>query len=84
MQPGKKAPARVQVNIKTITQTPTPKSYQVLWEQILTGPQTPQGKTELRTTTFTVGRVDVKTLAEAQDNSLGFCVASFDTDEHAN
>jgi hypothetical protein len=84
LQPGKKTPLRVQVNVKTITQTPTPKSYQVLWEQVMTGPQMPQGKTELRTTTFTVGRVDVKTLAEAEDNRLGLCVASFNTQEHAN
>ncbi len=79
--PGKKTPTRVQVNIKTITKTPTPASYQVLWELVSTGPASPKGKVELRTTTFTVGRVAVKTLRDADDNRLGLCVASFDTDE---
>lgn len=78
-QPGKKTATRAQITIKSITKTPTPQSYQVLWEEILSGPEAPRGKTVLRTTTFTVGRINVTTLHEAEDNRLGLCVASFDT-----
>ena len=78
----KQKDALVQVNIRTITKTPTPKSYQVLWEKVSTGPQTPKGDTELMTTTFTVGRIALKTLADAEENRLGLCVQSFDIREH--
>jgi predicted Abi (CAAX) family protease len=84
LQPGKKTPTRTQVNIRTITKTPTPESYQVLWESMTLSPQSPQGKVEQRTTTFTVGRIDLKTLADAEDNRLGLCVQSFDTAESAD
>ena len=83
-KPGTKKAERVQVNVRSITKTPTPQSYQVLWEQLTTGSQSPQGKPEPFTTTFTVGRLAVKTLAEAEDNRLGLCVASFDTAPAAN
>jgi hypothetical protein len=56
-------------------------SYQVLWETVTVSPQTPQPTPELRTTTFTVGRIEPKTLADVEDNRLGLCVASFDTAE---
>ena len=72
----------MQVNIKTITKTPTPQSYQVLWETVSTGPEAPKGKPELFTTTFTVGRIALKKLAEAEENRLGLCIASFSTQDH--
>jgi type IV secretory pathway TrbF-like protein len=81
-KPGKKVTTRVQVNITSITKTPTPKSYQVLWEQVTTGTDA-KGKAAQFTTTFTVGRLALKTLADAEDNRLGICVSSFDTAENA-
>ena len=80
--PFKKTATRVQVNIRTITKTPTPASYQVLWEQVSTGPSSPKGTLAQMTTTFTVGRIALKTLGEAEDNRLGLCIASYDTREH--
>lgn len=76
--------ALVQVNIRSITKTPTPESYQVLWEKSVISPDKPKAEPEWFTTTFTVGRIDLKTLADAQDNRLGMCVASFQVQPHAN
>jgi type IV secretory pathway TrbF-like protein len=74
----------VQVNVRSITKTPTPESFQVLWEKVSTGPQSPKGVSAWMTTTFTVGRIDLKKLDDAQDNRLGLCVASFSIQEHTD
>jgi type IV secretory pathway TrbF-like protein len=79
-KPFARTPNRVQVTIKSITKLPPTQSYQVLWEKLATGPGLP-GKPELKATTYTVGRIALKTLAEAQENRLGICVASFMNDD---
>ena len=70
----------VAVDIDTVTKTPTPESFQVLWAKVVTSPKFPQGKTFGFTTTFTVNRVRFTRRADVQENFLGLCVASFSTE----
>ncbi len=77
-KPGKKLTA---VELKSITKTPAPESYQVLWAETSTEPTTPTVKTTLWTGTFSVGRMQLPTLADAMDNRLGLCVNAFDVSE---
>lgn len=76
-QPFKGGKIRTSIDIKSITKTETPKSYQVLWHErtIDTG-----GSALIEydyTGTFTVGRKQLKTLDEARDNRLGICVNGY-------
>ena len=71
---------QVQVTIRSITKLPHPTAYEVQWEKLTTGPGA-SGKPEVKSTTYTTGRIALKTLAEAQENRLGICVASFHNDD---
>jgi type IV secretory pathway TrbF-like protein len=77
-QPFKPAKKLVAVELKSITKTPVPESYQVLWTETSTERTSPAVKTQLWTGTFSVGRIQLPTLADAMDNRLGLCVNAFD------
>jgi type IV secretory pathway TrbF-like protein len=68
----------VAVELKSVTKTPVPESYQVLWAETSTEPTNPTVKTALWTGTFSVGRMQPPTLADALDNRLGLCVSAWD------
>jgi len=68
----------VSVELKSITRTPAPESYQVLWTETSTERAQPTVKTAPWTGTFTVGRYRPPTLADTLDNRLGLCVTAFD------
>lgn len=74
-KPGKKLTA---VELRSVTKTPVPESYQVLWEEKSTEPSNPTVKTVLWTGTFSVGRLQLPSMADALDNRLGLCVTAFD------
>ena len=74
-KPGKKL---VAVELKSLTKTPVPESYQVLWTETSTDQAQPTVKTQLWTGTFSVGRYRPPTLADTLDNRLGLCVTAFD------
>jgi type IV secretory pathway TrbF-like protein len=74
-KPGKRLTA---VELRSVTKTPVPESYQVLWEEKSTEPTSPTVKTSLWTGTFSVGRIQLPSLADALDNRLGLCVTAFD------
>jgi type IV secretory pathway TrbF-like protein len=74
-KPGKKLTA---VELRSVTKTPVPESYQVLWEEKSTEPSNPTVKTALWTGTFSVGRIQLPSMADALDNRLGLCVTAFD------
>ena len=74
-KPGKKLTA---VELKSITKTPVPESYQVLWSETSTEASHPMVKTSLWTGTFSVGRLQLPALTDALDNRLGLCVSAFD------
>jgi type IV secretory pathway TrbF-like protein len=74
-KPGKKL---VAVELKSITKTPVPESYQVLWAETTTERSNPSVKMTQWTGTFSVGRIQLPTLADAMDNRLGLCVTAFD------
>ncbi|HSX82584.1 MAG TPA: VirB8/TrbF family protein [Candidatus Saccharimonadia bacterium] len=78
------ADTTVAVDIDTVTKTPTPESFQVLWSKVTMSPESPQGKTVGFTTTFTVDRVRFTRRADVQENFLGLCVASFSTEPRKN
>jgi len=66
------------VKIRTITKTPTPQSFQVLWDETSVDKVKATREDKTYTGTFTVGRYKPASLAEAQDNHLGLCVTSYD------
>jgi type IV secretory pathway TrbF-like protein len=68
----------VTVELKSITKTPAPENYHVLWVETSTEQAQPSVKTALWTGTFTVGRYRPPTLADTLDNRLGLCVTAFD------
>jgi len=68
----------VAVELRSITKTPVPESYQVLWAETSTEPTSPQVKTALWTGTFSVGRIQLPSLTDVMDNRLGLCVTAFD------
>jgi type IV secretory pathway TrbF-like protein len=74
-RPGKKLMA---VELKSVTKTPVPQSYQVLWTETSTERASPSVKTAHWTGTFSVGRMQLPSLADALDNRLGLCVSAFD------
>jgi len=66
------------VEMKSITKTPAPESYQALWMETSTSKQSPTVVTQQWTGTFTVGRMTPPTLADALHNRLGLCLTAFD------
>jgi type IV secretory pathway TrbF-like protein len=74
-KPSKKLQA---VELKSVTKTPVPESYQVLWVETTTAKDQPSVKTQTWTGTFSVGRIQLPSLADALDNRLGLCVTAFD------
>ncbi len=68
----------VAVELKSVTKTPVPESYQVLWAETSTDQAQPTVRTGLWTGTFSVGRYRPPTLADTLDNRLGLCVTAFD------
>jgi type IV secretory pathway TrbF-like protein len=77
-QPFKPSKMRASIEIKTITKTTTPESYQVVWHEVTVDKLASTLKEQDYIGTFTVGRVRPKTLPEAIDNRLGLCVNGFD------
>jgi type IV secretory pathway TrbF-like protein len=76
-QPFKPSPRRSSIDIKSITKTDTPQSYQVFWHEVSIDKAASTLKEQDYIGTFTVGRLKPKTLAEALDNRLGICVNGF-------
>jgi type IV secretory pathway TrbF-like protein len=77
-QPFKVSKKLTAVELKSITKTPAPENYQVLWAETSTEPTNPTVKTTLWTGTFSVGRIQLPTLTDVMDNRLGLCVNAFD------
>jgi len=82
-QPFKGGKKLVAVELKSVTKTPVPESYQVLWTETSTDPTNPTVKTALWTGTFSVGRIQLPSLVDALENRLGLCVTAFDLSPHA-
>ncbi|HSX78177.1 MAG TPA: type IV secretion system protein [Candidatus Saccharimonadia bacterium] len=74
-QPSKRL---VAVEVKSITKTAAPESYQVLWTETSTDKTNPSVKTEMWSATFSVGRYRPPTLADTLENHLGLCVTAWD------
>jgi type IV secretory pathway TrbF-like protein len=66
------------VDLKSVTKTPSPASYQVLWMETSVNKTDPTVKTQMWTGTFTVGRYRPPTLADTLENRLGLCVTAYD------
>lgn len=66
------------VEIISVTKTPTPQSYQVLWREVSTDKVMPVIGSEQWAGTFTVGRIKPATLTDALENRLGLCVTAWD------
>ena len=77
-QPFKPSKKLTAVELRSVTKTPVPESYQVLWAETTTDQAQPTVKTQLWTGTFSVGRMQLPTLADALDNRLGLCVTAYD------
>ena len=77
-KPFKLGAKKVSLEVKSVTKTPAPASYQVLWEEHVTERNAPTIKTQLWTGTFTVGRLTLKTMDDLLDNRLGICINGFD------
>jgi type IV secretory pathway TrbF-like protein len=78
-QPLKPRKTRASIEIKSITKTATPESYQVVWHEVSVDKLASTRKEQDYIGTFTVGRVRPKNLSEAIDNRLGLCVNGYDT-----
>jgi type IV secretory pathway TrbF-like protein len=77
-QPFKPSKVRASIEVKSITKTATPESYQVTWHEVTVDKLASTLKDQDYIGTFTVGRVRPKTLSEAMDNRLGMCVNGYD------
>jgi type IV secretory pathway TrbF-like protein len=77
-QPFKLVKKLQTVEIKSITKTPVPESYQVLWTERSTERASPMVKVEQWAGTFSVGRIQLPNLTDVLDNRLGLCVTAFD------
>jgi type IV secretory system VirB8-like protein len=80
-KPFAPSPKQTSIEVETITKTLTPVSYQVNWRSTTVEKYSPTPVVTLWTTTFTVGRVRPKSLAEATVNHLGLCVTGFDDEK---
>jgi type IV secretory pathway TrbF-like protein len=83
-KPFKMGPKRVALEVKSVTKTPAPENYQVLWEESVTEKHMPTIKTQMWTGTLTVGRLTLKTMDDILDNRLGVCVAAFNLSPQAS
>jgi type IV secretory pathway TrbF-like protein len=77
-QPFKPSKLRASIEIKSITKTATPESWQVVWHEVTVDKLASTLKEQDYIGTFTVGRVRPKNLSEAIDNRLGMCVNGYD------
>jgi len=77
-QPFQPSKMRASIEIKSITKTATPESYQVVWHEVTVDKLASTLKEHDYIGTFTVGRVRPKNLSEAIDNRLGMCVNGYD------
>jgi type IV secretory pathway TrbF-like protein len=77
-QPFKPSKVKASIEIKSITKTATPESWQVVWHEVTVDKLASTLKEQDYIGTFTIGRVRPKTIAEAIDNRLGMCVNGFD------
>jgi type IV secretory pathway TrbF-like protein len=77
-QPFKPSKLKASIEIKSITKTATPESYQVVWHEVTVDKLASTLKEQDYIGTFTVGRVRPKNLSEAIDNRLGMCVNGVD------
>jgi len=66
------------VKLKSITKTPTPQSFQVLWEETSIDKVKATKDQASYTGTFMVGRYKPTSVSDAQENNLGLCVTSYD------
>ncbi len=66
------------VELKSVTKTPVPESYQVLWVESMTMKTEPTVKAAFWTGTFSVGRYRPPTLVDTLENRLGLCVTAYD------
>lgn len=76
--PFKPGPKRASIEVKSITKTSTPTSYQILWHEVSVDMLASTLKEVDFVGTFTVGRLRPKTLSDAIDNRLGICVTGYD------
>lgn len=72
----------VSIQIKSITDSPAPKNYQVLWSET-TVDASSMAKTQHYTGTFVVGRYHPPTQEAVLQNRLGLCVTAFDISLHS-
>jgi type IV secretory pathway TrbF-like protein len=77
-QPFKPSKVKASIEIKSITKTATPESWQVVWHEVTVDKLASTLKEQDYIGTFTIGRVRPKTIAEAIDNRLGLCVNGAD------
>src|SRR5262249_45514726 len=77
-QPFKPSKVRASIEIKSMTKTATPESFQVVWHEVTVDKLASTLKEQDYIGTFTVGRLRPKNLTEAIDNRLGMCVNGFD------
>jgi type IV secretory pathway TrbF-like protein len=82
-QPFKASKMRASIEIKSITKTATPESWQVVWHEVSIDKLASTLKEQDWIGTFTIGRVRPKTMVEAMDNRLGLCVNGMDTSPKA-
>jgi type IV secretory pathway TrbF-like protein len=79
LDPYKKG-KRSSVDLKTITKTQTPQSYQVVWEETRADIGLARSEPRTYTGTFTVARIRPETMRELLDNRLGQCVNGYGID----
>jgi type IV secretory pathway TrbF-like protein len=73
-----KADKRISVDVKSVTKTDAPTSWEVVWEEVDASKGVAStGKPQSHRATLTVGRLRPKKIAELLDNSLGQCVNGY-------
>ena len=77
-QPFKPSKQRASIEVKSITKTATPESWQVVWHEVTVDKLASTLREQDYIGTFTVGRVRPKTMTEAMDNRLGLCTNGYD------
>jgi type IV secretory pathway TrbF-like protein len=75
------SPKQTSIEVETITKSTNPTRYHVSWKSTTVEKYNPTPVVKLWRTTFTVGRVRPKTMAEATVNHLGLCVTGFDDEQ---
>ena len=66
------------VKVRSTTKTPTPQSFQVVWEETTVDKGKGTKDRLTYTGTFLVGRYQPTSRADAERNNLGLCVTSYD------